>query len=136
MRRLHRRARRRGFRMALRRDYDRKEVFERAEKARKKGKLRVAIAGYRELLAVDPEAPEIHARLAPLLARTGQHFDAWLSFRAGAEGFMRASEPERALGVYHEAAHHLPWQAEAWRTVARLQHARGKSEDALRTLRQ
>jgi len=122
--------------MGASRGYDRKDVLARAENARKKGRKRAAIGGYRELLAVDSDAPEVHARLAPLLARTGQHFDAWLSFRAAAEGFMRTSAAERALSTYYEAAHHLPRLPEVWKTLARMQCARGKQDEALRALRQ
>jgi tetratricopeptide (TPR) repeat protein len=118
------------------RDFNSKQLLERAERARAKGRTRKAIARYRELLAVDRDAPEVHARLGPLLARTRQRFDAWQSFRAAAEGFMRAQDPERALAVYYEAAHHLPKQTEIWQMIARLQCARGKSEEALRVLRE
>ena len=117
------------------RSYDQKELMQRAEKARKKGRKRAAITLYRELLAVDRELPEVHARLAPLLGKTRQPYDAWLSFRAAAEGFMRAQQGDRALAVYYEAAHHLPRLPEVWQTIARLQCARGKPEEALRALR-
>jgi tetratricopeptide (TPR) repeat protein len=118
------------------RDYSSKLLLERAERARIKGRTRRAIARYRELLAVDREAPEVHAKLAPLLARTRQRFDAWQSFRAAAEGFMRAQDPERALAIYYDAAHHLPRLTEIWQMIARLQCARGKSQEALRVLRE
>jgi len=117
-------------------DYNFKALFDRAEQARKKGRTRAAIARYRELLAVDRDAAEVHARLAPLLARTRQHYDAWLSFRAAAEGFMRAQESERALAVYYDAVHHLPRLPELWLMIARLQCARGKPDEALRVLRE
>jgi len=122
--------------MPLGGDYDRADLFQRAERARKRGKKRQAIVGYRDLLAVDRGTPEVHARLAPLLARTGQRFDAWLSFRAAAEGFMQKGERDRALAIYYDAAHHLPKQPEIWQTLARLQCARGKTEEALRALEQ
>lgn len=115
--------------------YDRKATLEAADRARLRGRTRAAIAAYRALLAVDRSEPEVHAKLAPLLARAGQRFDAWVSFRAAAEGFMRAQQPERALAVYYEAAHHLPRDPDVWYTIARLQSARGKPEDALRALR-
>ena len=117
-------------------DYSSKQLFERAERARKKGRVRAAIACYRELLAVDREAPEVHAKLAPLLARRRQSYDAWLSFRAAAEGFMRAQDSDRALSVYYDAAHHLPRLTEVWQMIARLQCARGKADEARRVLRE
>ena len=115
-------------------DFDQKKALAAADAARRKGRRRAAIAAYRKLLAVDRSSPEIHAKLAPLLAKRGASFDAWVSFRTAAEGFMRAQQSDRALSTYYEAAHALPREPEIWQTIARLQLARGKSEDAVRAL--
>jgi Tfp pilus assembly protein PilF len=115
-------------------DYDRSKLVERAERARKARRTGTAIALYRQVLAVDRDLPEIHAKLAPLLARKRQHFDALQSFRMAAEGFMRAAQHDRALAVCHDATHHLPRNPEVWQTLARMQRARGKNDEALRTL--
>jgi tetratricopeptide (TPR) repeat protein len=115
-------------------DYDRSKLVARAERARKARRTRTAIALYRQVLAVDRELPEIHAKLAPLLARTRQSFDALLSFRAAAEGFMRTNQSDRALATCHDATHHLPRNSEVWQTLSRMQRARGKPDEAARTL--
>jgi Tfp pilus assembly protein PilF len=115
-------------------DYDRNKLVERAERARRARRNGAAIAVYRQILAVDRDLPEIHAKLAPLLARKRQHFDAFQSFRLAAEGFLRMSQTERALAVYHDATHHLPRNPEVWLTLARIQRTRGKTDEATRTL--
>lgn len=115
-------------------DYDRSKLVARAERARRTRRTGAAIALYRQVLAVDRDLPEIHAKLAPLLARKRHAFDAFQSFRLAAEGFMRVDQPDRALAVCHDATHHLPRNPEVWQTLARMQRARGKTEEALRTL--
>jgi len=122
--------------VALGGDFDRKKLLQRANEARKKKRRRLAIGLYRELIAVDPNDPDVHAQLAPLLAKDRQFFDALLSFRAAAEGFLRKSESDRALSSYYDAAHHLPTEIEVWQAIARLQAARGKTDEALRALLQ
>jgi Tfp pilus assembly protein PilF len=115
-------------------DYDRSKLVARAERARTRRRTGSAIALYRQVLAVDRDLPEIHAKLAPLLARKRQHFDALQSFRMAAEGFMRIGQQDRALAVCHDATHHLPRNPEVWQTLARMQRARGKTDEATRTL--
>ena len=115
-------------------DYDRSKLVARAERARRARRTGAAIALYRQVLAVDRELPEIHAKLAPLLARKREHFDALQSFRLAAEGFLRIDQQERALAVCHDATHCLPRCPEVWQTLARMQRARGKGEEATRTL--
>ena len=56
--------------------YDRLRVMEAAERARVRNKRRKAIALYRWVLAVEPNNVDLHAKIAPLLAQTGQNFDA------------------------------------------------------------
>ena len=63
-------------------DYDRTRILEAASRARARKRYRKAVTLYRRVLAVEPANLELHARLAPLLAVTGRHFDAWTSFEA------------------------------------------------------
>lgn len=117
-------------------EYDRAKLLACADSAQKAGKRRRAIAFYRRVLAIENTTPGIHAKLAPLLARCGARFDAWLSFRAAAEGYMRVGETDRALATYYEAAGQRPTDPEVWTTIARLQVARGSSESAVQALLQ
>jgi predicted Zn-dependent protease len=100
--------------------YDRSRLLKDAARARKKGKRHKAIALYRELLAVEPENPDLHRRIAPLPAETKQSAKAWASYRRASDrlvsqGFrggrvllgevpqrlarlLRAQTPERLTG--------------------------------------
>ncbi len=115
-------------------DYDRSRILDAAARARSKKRRARAIELYRRVLAYEPQNPELHAKLAPLLAETGQGFDAWQSFRAVARARLREGHPDQALAVYREAALFLPQEIQAWQAVARLQHRAGRSREALETL--
>jgi hypothetical protein len=114
--------------------YDRSRILDAATRARAKKKNARAIELYRWVLAVEPQSREIHAKLAPLLAEAGQHFDAWCSFKAVARGCLREGHADKALAIYREAALYLPREVQAWEAVARLKHKRGFEREAVETL--
>lgn len=105
-------------------EYDRMRILDAAARARSLKKRDRAIELYRWVLSVEPQNPELHGKLAPLLAETGQHFDAWHSFRTVARTHLRAGHADKALSVYREAALYLPQEAQAWQAIGRL-HAKG-----------
>lgn len=115
-------------------DYDRTRILDAASRARARGRRRKAIALYRRVLAVEPEDAELHWRIAPLLAETGQGFDAWRSFRRAARELVRQRRAEQALATYKEAARLLPLEIDAWQAVARLERRLGRHADAKDTL--
>ena len=114
--------------------YDRKKILQAAARAHAKKRSRKAISLYRRVLAVEPGNGELHARIAPLLARRRQRFDAWLSFRAAAQGMLRDGSPERAMAVFTEAVRDLPDEVESWVSLARLQRNQGQAQLAVKTL--
>jgi thioredoxin-like negative regulator of GroEL len=116
------------------RSYDRARILEAAAQARARKKRKRAIALYRRVLAVERHNAELHARLAPLLAETGQHFDAWLSFQIAARACLREGSAAKALAVYQDAAHHLPREVQVWQAMARVQLKRGKERNAVENL--
>ncbi len=116
------------------RPYDRARILEAAARARVRNRRRQAIALFRRVLAVEPDNVDLHAKLAPLLARTGQHFDAWQSFQRVARTHLREKRADRALAVYREASEHLPRQPEAWLAVAALERKRGRPDAAVAAL--
>ncbi len=120
--------------LRLRRVFDRAELLEAAARARSRRRNLRAIALYRRVLAREPRSAELHARLAPILAETGQGFDAWTSFRAAAKACQRAGQPERALAIYREAALYLPQEYQVWQAIAHLQVQRGCEAEAVETL--
>lgn len=123
--------------MSLRRtsqQYDRQRLLEAAGQARARNKRRKAISLYRWVLAVERNNAELHAKLAPLLAETGQDFDAWISFRTSAQAALREGREDKALAVYREASQHLPREIEAWQSLARILAKRGEEEEAVEVL--
>jgi len=97
--------------------------------------VRRAVALYRRVLAVEPGNRELHETLAPLLARCGQRFDAWLSFKLAAREYRRQGRREQALSIYREAAELLPHQLGVWLEIAKLEREKGRSAEALEALR-
>lgn len=116
------------------RQYDRTRILASAARARAKNKRRKAITLYRSVLAVERGNPELHARIAPLLAETGQRFDAWVSYQTLAQACLRDGSPDRALAVYREAAGYLPHETQVWLALARLHLKRGKPGEAVEVL--
>ena len=115
-------------------DFDRNRILADAARARSRRRRHRAIALYRWVSAVEPRNPELHARLAPLLAETGQDFDAWVSYQAAASAYVRQGLLDRAVGLYREAARTLPREDKIWHAIARLQCKGGRENDALETL--
>ena len=120
--------------LGRRRVYDRRRILDEAARAMAKGRRRRAISLYRWVLAVERHNGELHARLGPLLAETGQTFDAWQSYRLTARAALRDNRPDHALAVYREAAHRLPQEIQAWLALARLLERHGREKDAVEAL--
>ena len=114
--------------------YDRSRIIREATHARAKQRWKKAIALYRRVLAVEPHDTQLHAKIAPMLARTGQHFDAMLSFRVVAKAFLRERRGNEALAVYRAATGHLPREIQIWESIARLEVKRGDSQAAVEAL--
>lgn len=101
-----------------RRPYDRVRILKEAEQARSARRVRRAIALYRRVLAVEPRNPELHFKIAPLLARTGARFDARQSFERAAQACRESGAGDREIAVYREAVQHLPRDFSIWRAIA------------------
>jgi tetratricopeptide (TPR) repeat protein len=114
--------------------YDRRRVLEDAGRARVRRQRRKAIALYRWVLAAEPNNAELHAKLAPLLAETGQHFDAWRSYRATARAALRERRGDKALAIYRDATSHLPREFEAWQQLAHLLAKQGDKRESIAVL--
>ena len=114
--------------------YDRQRLLEAAARARARNQRRKAIALYRWVLAMERNNADLHAKLAPLLAETGQDFDAWNSFRSTAQAAQREGRDDKALAIYREAGKHLPREIQVWQGLARLLTKRGEEQEAVETL--
>jgi tetratricopeptide (TPR) repeat protein len=116
------------------RGYDRARLLERAARARRRGRGGKAIELYGRVLEHEPTNPDLHRRLAPLLAATGRVEDALRSYRVAAGSLARRGFLDHAVGVYREAAQRLPREPEVWEALAKLELERGKPADAHLTL--
>ncbi len=114
--------------------YDRTRVLEAATRARSRQQHRKAIRLYRWVLAHEPRNPELHLKLAPILAEAGHRFDAWVSFRTAARTFLAEDRVDKALDVYREACDCLPDELDCWLEMAELQRRRRREADALQLL--
>lgn len=119
-----------------RRTYDRTRLLREADRARARRRWRRAIALYRRVLIAEPGNVELRLRIGPLLARTGQTFDAWQSFDHAGRACLRAGQGDRALAVYREATRWLPRHYTAWRAVADLERRLKRPERAREALLQ
>ncbi len=116
--------------------YNRTEELAAADVARAHGRRRQAIAGYRRVLEVNPEDLTVHAKIAPLLAATGDRDGALKSFRTAADGQAKAGFHERALSLFIQAAEHYPEEEALWPEIARLHLQRGRRAEAVAALTQ
>jgi tetratricopeptide (TPR) repeat protein len=116
--------------------YERATVLDQADRARGRGSVRKAIRGYRTILQHDPSDHQVHARVAPLLARTRRWDEARKSFDAAGEGFLKQGFADKAIAVWTNAAQHFPGDVEYWERIANEQLRRGRRVDAVKALLQ
>ena len=116
--------------------YDRTRILREASAAESKGRLRKAVSLYRRVLSVESKNGELHARIAPLLARTSQYFDAWKSFQQAGLDLIHINRFDQALNNYRVAVACLPQEIEAWIAKAELEVKLGRAPEALKTLHQ
>lgn len=114
--------------------YDRTRLLRDARDAQRAGKHKRAVALFRRILLVEPQCAEIHGLIAPSLAQTKQHFDAWQSYRAAARALLADKRNEQAVELFRDATKHMPRHFGAWTELAALELRLGKREESLRTL--
>lgn len=114
--------------------YDRTRILANAVKARRRGRRKKAIELYRRVLEREPNNADLHRRIAPMLAQTKQHEAAIKSFHLAAVGMIDQGFDDRAIGVYREAARHLPLNVHVWEAIAKLQLKLRRKHDAVKTL--
>jgi len=116
------------------RAYDRTEILGAADRARARGRRRKAIALYRRILEQSPNDLAVLAKIAPLLARARRKDEALASFRAAADGQIKAGFPDRALSLELQAAQFYPEEYALWDDVARIHVQKGRRADAVAAL--
>lgn len=120
--------------LSRRNPYDRKRLLARAEAIEKGWRWRSALAIYRQVLAAEPHNAEIHARVAPLLARSGRDLEAWESFRIAIGAMRKDGEVGGARALEELAVRALPRRPEPVRLLARSERARQQPAEAVRVL--
>jgi thioredoxin-like negative regulator of GroEL len=113
---------------------ERRLLVAQAQRARRAGRRRRAIALYQRGLALEPDDIEVALALAPLLAWEGRHFEAWSLFRQAGKALLRGGRLEWCLAVFKDATRCLPFEFEAWRICAELEQKLRRPEDARETL--
>ncbi len=113
---------------------DRKRLLAEANRELQEGDERAAIALYRRVLLEEPRNVAVALRAAPLLARTGGHFDAWQLFRMASQELMRARRREECLAALKEACRCVPYEFDAWRLRSELELKLGREDAAFETL--
>jgi len=116
------------------RDQQRKALLAQAHRGAMGRDERRAVALYRRLLMEDPADIQVSLRLAPLLAKRGEEFEAWRLFGDAGRRLLRARRNEQALAVFREACRYLPHQFDAWRIRAEIELKLGWEDTALETL--
>lgn len=114
--------------------YDRKRLLTGAERLASGRRYRHSIRLYRQLLAAEPRNPDLHAALAPLLARAGRVAESWDSFEIAREAYAQAGRETEAHVLIESAAASLPGHLSAARNLSALEVARQTPKAALRIL--
>jgi tetratricopeptide (TPR) repeat protein len=116
--------------------FDRVAALARADQHRQAGRVEEAIAGYREILRWRPDDKVARARLAPLLARSGEREAGLAEFRRLAAEQKKAGFPARAIALLKQAADRWPDEISLVEEAAALELARGRRADAVQALLQ
>src|SRR5258707_4070335 len=122
--------------MFWRKPYNRTSTLAAADKARGRGRVRKAIAGYSKVLQNEPNDYQVHTRLTPLLGNVRRWEVSRKSFHAAGEGYLAAGFADKAVAVWTMAAQHFPEDVPYWERIANELVKRGHKADAIRTLLQ
>jgi Tfp pilus assembly protein PilF len=112
----------------------RAELVALADRARARGRVKKAVAGYRKALESDPADPSVNVKLAPLLARLGDAEGGAACFRAASKRHLDQGFTDRAAAVNLTATGVFPLDAGFRLELARLNLLRGRKLDAVATL--
>lgn len=110
------------------------EILADADRARSRGRVKKAVAGYRKALESDPSDPFVNAKLAPLLARMGDPEGGARCFRTAAKRHVDAGFTDRAAAVALAATNVFPLDAAFRLELSRLNVMRGRRQDAVQAL--
>jgi Tfp pilus assembly protein PilF len=121
-------------RLFTRKPKTRSDILAAADRARTRGRVRRAVAGYQLALQSDPTDPSVNVKLGPLLARLGDAEGGARCFRTAAKRHLDAGFTDRAAGVTLAATVVFPLDAGFRLELARLNQLRGRKQDAVAAL--
>ncbi len=110
------------------------ELVAAADRARSRGRVRKAIAGYRKALEEDPSDPSVNVKLGQLLAKIGDVAGGAQCFRTAAKNHLEKGFIDRAAAVNLAASGVFPLDHGFRLELARLNLARGRRQDAVGAL--
>ncbi len=110
------------------------EIVAAADRARARGRVKKAVAGYRKALESDPSDPSINVKLGPLLARLGDAEAGARCFRAAAKRHLDLGFMDRAAAVNLTASGVFPLDPRFRLEVSRINVLRGRKQDAVQAL--
>jgi len=114
--------------------YDRTLLLRQAREELRNRKYKRALPLLRELMAREPNNPELHALIAPALAARGLAFDAWQSYQISARALYKHGNKQAALDLHTDATRRLPRVFETWVARAELERELSRQDQAVRTL--
>lgn len=117
-----------------RRPKTRSEILAEADRARLRGRVKKAVAGYRKALESDPTDPSVNVKLGPLLARLGEAEEGARCFRTAAKRHLDAGFTDRAAAVNLAATAVFPLDAGFRLELSRINVARGRKQDGVQAL--
>jgi tetratricopeptide (TPR) repeat protein len=120
--------------LLARRQKTRVEILADADRARVRGRVKKAVAGYRTALESDPTDPFVNGKLAPLLARLGDVEGSARCFRTASKRHLDAGFTDRAAAVALAATSVFPLDAGFRLELSRLNVLRGRRKDAVQAL--
>jgi tetratricopeptide (TPR) repeat protein len=91
------------------------------------------VGHYREVLKVEPDNVELHAKLAPLLVEHGDERAAWDSYIFAGRAYLKDGYPQKALSLFRQAATHFS-SVRVWEQIADIHQQRGHQQDAANAL--
>ncbi|MCC6811150.1 MAG: hypothetical protein IT381_27215 [Deltaproteobacteria bacterium] len=114
--------------------YNRRAILDAARHAGTRGSLRAAVGHYREVLQVEPDNADLHAKVAPLLLKSGDERGAWDSYIYAGRAYLKDGYDQKALSLFRQTARHFPASARVWDQIADIHLSRGRNKDAANAL--
>lgn len=114
--------------------YDRTDYLRRAREELRNKKFARALPLLRQLVAREPNNPELYSLIAVPLADRGADFEAWESYQVAAQFLYKQGNKQAALDMYIDASNRLPLVFDAWIARSNLERELSRQGEALETL--